>query len=57
MNHGAVTTGLIYNIPAGPGRSISASAVGRLTLRPVSNLQGVHVSVRVIFEGGACDEA
>lgn len=57
MHHGAATISLIDEIPTGKGRSVSASAAGRLTRPSVSNLQGAHVSVRPIFKGGACDEA
>jgi len=57
MHHVAATISLPDGIPNGMRRSVSASAAGRLTRPPVSNLQGAHMWVRLIFKGGAYDEA
>ena len=57
MHHGAATISLPDEFPTGKDRSVSAFAAGMLTLPPVSNLQGAHMWVRLIFKGGAYDEA
>jgi hypothetical protein len=57
MNHGAATISLYDEFPTGKDRSVSAFAAGMLTRPPVSNLQGAHMWVRLIFKGGAYDEA
>jgi hypothetical protein len=57
MHYRAATISLLDEIPRGKGRSVSASAAGMFTRPPVGNLQCAHMSVRLIFKGGAYDEA